>query len=239
MSSPGINLYLENLHPSMLTSCVDPLVEPSNPRVLSKQSGAIVVVLGDLISKSGTRVRHTEEVAVRLVQQYTDVPIPDSIFALYDSNRGHLGMTPIPGSPLQLSWDRLDEHTKERLCHETWDIIAELRQIPRPAELRHLLQCSADGSPTRDPLIQDLDNPPTPLLNEAALRARIEQRYFHFNGRKYAKELPSMLPRSDVSVFTHGDIAPRNIMVDDETHHITGISRLGNSWMVPGLLGVR
>jgi aminoglycoside phosphotransferase (APT) family kinase protein len=31
-----------------------------------------------------------------------------------------------------------------------------------------------------------------------------------------------MLPRSNVSVFTHGDIAPRNIMVD-ESAHITGI----------------
>jgi aminoglycoside phosphotransferase (APT) family kinase protein len=31
-----------------------------------------------------------------------------------------------------------------------------------------------------------------------------------------------MLPHSDVSVFTHGDIAPRNIMVD-ETYRITGI----------------
>ena len=31
-----------------------------------------------------------------------------------------------------------------------------------------------------------------------------------------------MLSHSDVSVFTHGDIAPRNIMVD-ETHRITGI----------------
>ncbi len=31
-----------------------------------------------------------------------------------------------------------------------------------------------------------------------------------------------MLHRSDVSVFTHGDIAPRNIMVN-ETHRITGI----------------
>ncbi|KAG9233424.1 hypothetical protein BJ875DRAFT_464182 [Amylocarpus encephaloides] len=31
-----------------------------------------------------------------------------------------------------------------------------------------------------------------------------------------------MLPRSDASVFTHGSVAPRNIMVG-ETNHITGI----------------
>lgn len=222
MSDHGINLFLENL-PSQhaLTSCIGP--SPSNSRILSKQCGAIVVLLGDLITKSGTRVQRNEEIAMRLVRQYTDVPLPGVIFSAYNSEQGNLGMTVVPGSPLELSWDRLDEHTKERLCHETWDIIEELRQIPRPAELRHLFQCSADGSPTRDPLIQDFHNPPAPLLNDADLRTRIEQRYSHFGGQQDAKELPSMLPHSDVSVFTHGDIAPRNIMVDDETHQITGI----------------
>jgi len=159
---------------------------------------------------------------MRFVKQYTNVSIPDIIISAYNADGGNLGMTVIPGSPLQLSWDGLDEPTKERVCHETWDIIAKLRQIPRPAELSHLFQCSADGSPTCDPLIQDLGNPPTPLLNDAALRACIEQRYFHYGGRRYAEELPSILPRSDVSVFTHGDIAPRNIMVD-ETYRIAGI----------------
>jgi Phosphotransferase enzyme family len=192
-------------------------------RILSKQGGATVLALDDsLISKSGNRVRPSEEVAMRLVKQYTDVPVPDIILSAYDSDRGILGMTVIPGSPLHLSWDGLDEHTKERICNETWDIIAKLRQIPRATELCHLFQCSADGSPTHDPLIQGLDNPPTPLLNDAALRARIEERYLHYGGRRYAKELPSMLPHSDVSVFTHGDIAPRNIMVD-ETYCTTGI----------------
>jgi hypothetical protein len=159
---------------------------------------------------------------MRLVKQYTDIPIPDIIFSAYNSDGGTLGMTMIPGSPLLLSWNGLDEHTKERVCREIWDIIAKLRQTPQPAELGHLFQCSADGSATHDPLIQDLSNPPTPLLNDAALRARIEERYLHYGGRQYAKELPSMLPRSDISVFTHGDIAPRNIMVD-ETHRIIGI----------------
>ena len=31
-----------------------------------------------------------------------------------------------------------------------------------------------------------------------------------------------MLPRSKVSLFTHGDVAPRNIMVDED-YRITGV----------------
>jgi hypothetical protein len=159
---------------------------------------------------------------MRLVCQHSDVPVPDIIYATYDAGGGSIGMTIVPGLPLELSWDGLDEHTKERVCRETWDMIAKWRKIPQPLELRHLFQCSADGSPTKDPLIQDLDDPPTALVNDDALRARIERRYIYYGGRRYANELPDMLPRSSLSVFTHADMAPRNIMVD-QTHRITGI----------------
>ena len=43
-------------------------------------------------------------------------------------------------------------------------------------------------------------------------------RYFHFGGHQY-DQLPHMLPWSVYSVFTHADIAPRNIVIDE----ITGI----------------
>jgi hypothetical protein len=32
-------------------------------------------------------------------------------------------MSFIPGQQLDCLWDKLDEHTKERICHETWGMI--------------------------------------------------------------------------------------------------------------------
>ncbi|KAK4138974.1 hypothetical protein BT67DRAFT_438274 [Trichocladium antarcticum] len=60
-------------------------------------------------------------------------------------------------------------------------------------------------------------DPSPPLPSDAALRARILDQCVKCNGLSYAdgKDLPKMLPRSNKSVFTHGDIAPRNIMVDE------------------------
>ena len=76
---------------------------------------------------------------------------------------------------------------------------------------------------SNDPLLEDLGQPPQKhIYTDDKLRARIYERYLHFNGRRYEHQLPDMLPRSSRSVFTHGDIAPRNIMVDEE-HNITGI----------------
>lgn len=89
-------------------------------------------------------------------------------------------------------------------------------------ELEGLFQCLADGSLTKDPMLMDLRNPARLLMNDLDLRERIFERYVHFGGTRYEHELPNMLPRSDCSVFTHADIAPRNIMVDDQ-NKVTGI----------------
>ena len=160
---------------------------------------------------------------MRLVAQYTSAPVPEIIFSNYRPGEGSIGMSFIPGQQLDCLWDKLDEHTKERICHETWGMIFQWRQIPRPPSLSQFYQCLADGShTTEDKLLENLDNPPEPLCDDEAVRVRIHRRYLHYAGQKYADTLPTMLPRSNVSVFTHGDIAPRNIMVD-ESAHITGI----------------
>src|SRR5205814_1506455 len=123
-------------------------------RVLSKQGGTLVLEHdSSYISKSGVSVQRVEERAMRLVHEHTAVPVPEIIYAQFDAKGGNLGMTIVQGSPLELSWDKLDKQMKKRVCHETWDLIAKWRDIPRPSELEHLFQCSADGSATRDPLI--------------------------------------------------------------------------------------
>lgn len=178
-----------------------------------------------LVSKSGSRVRYSEEVAIRLVKQHTTVPVPIIIFSFSNNEpgNGNIGMSFIPGSTLESVWDGLDECNKERICREIWTMIAQWRQIPRAPDLAHLYQCLADGSPaTTDPLLQDLEDPPRSLDTNEAVNIRIYQRYLYYHGERYKDRLLSMLPQSKASLFTHGDVAPRNILVDD-SGRITGI----------------
>lgn len=129
----------------------------------------------------------------------------------------------VPGSTLGSIWDSFDDQTKEKICRETWAMITRWREIPRPANLFDIYQFLAVGSATTsDPLLKNPNDPPTPIKGDEALRERIYQRYLENFGRRYEHELPSMLPRSSQSVFTHCDIAPQNIMVD-QNGQITGI----------------
>ncbi|KAI0803601.1 kinase-like domain-containing protein [Xylaria sp. FL0064] len=131
-------------------------------------------------------------------------------------------MEHLPGSPLDKTWDTLQDSAKENICNELWGFVEQLRRILKPPTLKHLYQCGADGSACQDVLLEDLRSPPEPLLSDDMLRERINELYLHCNGGSYGENLMDYLPHSDQSVFTHADLAPRNIMVDDRGK-ITGL----------------
>ncbi|KAL2128921.1 hypothetical protein VTI74DRAFT_8468 [Chaetomium olivicolor] len=193
------------------------------PRTLAKQFGCEVTQLApDVVMKWGSKVRRNEEAAMRLVQQHApSVPIPHLYTSWYGPDQhgnriGQLSMSFAPGKRLD---SVLNNAAKERVCRHIWSLIAQIRTIPKPPHLKSFFCCNADGSPSWDPLLGGCAHPAPPLPSDAAVRERIFDEYVKCNGLSYAdgKDLPNMLPRSDKSVFTHGDIAPRNILVDKDS----------------------
>jgi aminoglycoside phosphotransferase len=193
--------------------------------VLHNQMGRTVLEFDfSFIYKYAPGMRPAEAEAMRLVSEQTSVPVPEVLSKGFNPGHEYIEMTLIPGFPLNERWDGLDEKAKESICHQTWDLISKIRDIKPPSELQGLglFQCLADGSPSRDKLLEDLQEPARPLMSDSELRVRIYERYLHFGGRRYMDQLPDMLPRASSSVFTHADIAPGNIMIDDY-NKITGI----------------
>lgn len=189
------------------------------------QTGKIVLDYDSAFAiKSGFAVERNEVEAMDLVSTHTSIPSPKVITTKIGLSNGIIDMTLMPGSSLEKRWDEMNEDTKESVCRQLWTMISQIRDIPRPPELVDgSFQCMVDGSPTRSLLLEDLDpGSPQPLMSGSDIRDRIYQRYLYFGGRLYKDQLPDMLPRADCSVFTHGYIAPRNIMVDEEGL-VTGI----------------
>ncbi|KAF2804715.1 uncharacterized protein BDZ99DRAFT_467396 [Mytilinidion resinicola] len=148
----------------------------------------------DAIAKSGSRVLPREEAALRLVGKLSDVPVPKVLYSHYSKLDGDLFISLSPGLTLKDLWDTLNKKTKERLYHDIWSLIRKIRQILKPPEFNNFFLCLADGSCSQNVYIKDLESPPRPLINNAAS-----------------------------SVFTHGDIALQNIIVDYYTYKITGL----------------
>ncbi|KAJ5790555.1 uncharacterized protein N7518_007566 [Penicillium psychrosexuale] len=238
--------YIKN--GNMIAPCawsLSPLdLDPQDTReliaVLDKQMGRLVIEWdSSWVTKSGIGVRSPEAEAMKLVYNQTDVPVPEVLFTRFDPDEGIttpkdyfkpdfrppegiIGMTIIPGITLERKWDSLDDEAKESVCLQLWDLISKIRTIARPQELEGLYQCAADGSPSRDAMLEDLQDPPRPLSSDSDLRSRIYERYLYHAGTRYENQLLDMLPCSERSVFTHGDIAPRNILVDEQ-NNVTGL----------------
>src|SRR5215469_11250688 len=70
---------------------------PPPPKILSVQGGATVKLLsyGD-VSKSGRRVLPKEELSMKLVREYTNIPAPKPVWSKYRDGHGDILMTFIP-----------------------------------------------------------------------------------------------------------------------------------------------
>lgn len=87
---------------------------------------------------------------------------------------GELEMDSMPGRTLKLVWAELDERTKDRVCHDIWDLVAKLRtSIPRPDDLAPGLYRTVDGTPSRDPLLGDNNDVAPSEFDDELLRGRI------------------------------------------------------------------
>lgn len=216
---------------------MDDLEDNYQYRILSKQSGALVDYVGPgMVWKKGHRVTRNEEAALRFVKEHSEVPVPEVFLTNYFTKDGleigSLLMELVDGTPLDSLWDIFSDDSKERICYNIWEIVRCLQQLPRPPSFTKLHQCGADGSLTHDVLLKDLNNSGSPISTKEELRARINERYLHHNGGSYLENLLNMLPHSSTSVFTYGDLCPRNIMVNN-AGQITGIIDWENAGWYP------
>lgn len=202
------------------------------PYIISKEPFRSIVtrIDQDTVTKRGGNVYRNEEAALRQVKQHAPaVPVPEVDYSIFPPDRdgpsqqGIIFMNYIDGNTLESVWPSLDDATKQRVCKDIWQVIAKIREVPKPSDIdQSVYYSSADGSPIHHPMLGDPEDPCPKLMDDEALRARINERYVKHNGLSYAdgKDLPMLLPRSECSVFTHGDIHPGNILLDKACHII-------------------
>lgn len=159
---------------------------------------------------SGPVIYRNEFNALRLVRQYTTVPVPKPLDVTLPRDQtsflsadAYLLMTRLPGLPLADCQHILSDKDQERIIGQMRDYLTQIRGIPNLVNHDEPI-CNAVGEAIQDSRIRG-EKPVGPFPDEAAFSQML----------RFSDE-PSR--RGHKIVFTHADLNPRNILVDFVTH---------------------
>ncbi|KAF4953600.1 hypothetical protein FGADI_5936 [Fusarium gaditjirri] len=140
--------------------------------------------------------------ALKILEQKTTIPAP-RVFDVVsphtgEDDLGYLLMSRVPGTALATCRDALSDQDYANLSAQLKDCVSQMRGIPNPVN-HGITICSTLGEACRDPRIRDWA-PVGPFPDEASFSQNLRFSEPSRRGHKI--------------VFTHGDLNPRNIMVE-------------------------
>ncbi|KAH6887446.1 hypothetical protein B0T10DRAFT_489807 [Thelonectria olida] len=141
--------------------------------------------------------------ALNVLEQKTTILAPRALDTVSrktgDNDFSYLLTSRVPGITLAKCQEALSDKDYETISAQLKDCVSQMRRIPKPAN-QGMVICNTLGEACRDPRIQD-SNPVGPFPDEASFSQHL----------RFSDE-PSR--RGHKIVFTHGDLNPRNILVE-------------------------
>ena len=149
----------------------------------------------------------------------SNVPVPKvyDTFVEPETNRTSIIMEYVSGDNLQKLLPSLTSVEKAIICKRVRDAITELRKIPPPDYLGTL-----NRKPYHDGVFWTKDNNPIisgPFAKQTEMNRGILERMRQLEYPQYIQLLQQMVDRTlhgHRTVFTHGDLQPKNIIVEHE-----------------------
>ncbi|KAI1171204.1 kinase-like protein [Nemania sp. FL0916] len=194
------------------------------PRTISQEELAKAHKLGEFIPvykvdsktivKSSERFRLSEAETMRFIRNNTSIPVPEVYNAYKDEESGHtrIIMEFIEGVQLEEAWDTYSAVEKESVIAQLRGYMEELRQ------LKGTFIGSIDGSWCDDHFFDDERGGYGPFQDEDDFNAGIVKalRRARAPGRvdvELTCDIFLEVMKGNEIVFTHNDLAPRNILV--------------------------
>ena len=163
------------------------------------------------VVKTGDDIRMAEAATMRFVRENTMLPVPEVLDAYVDAESSHvcIVMEYIDGRPLDEEWDSYDELQKRSVESQLQEYLKEMRQISG------IFVGSVDGSSCHDQLFDDVPTLSGPFESETAFHEGLISAMREKGSSTWTDmviRFVEKLPPHKI-LFTHNDIAPRNILV--------------------------
>ena len=183
-------------------------------------SHTIVQITPKVVIKYGG-VFSEEIICARFAHSKTSLPVPRIIhhppFApLSSMGAWYICMEKVPGVSLDKVIDTLTTEQLSHIASQLKSILTQLRSVKSPKMLG-----SVSGGPYRNEFFPPHVAPKHAFSSVGEFLNHYRQMLMLFCTEQYTESLLSRIPRNAPIQFTHGDLLPKNIVVEGST--ITGV----------------
>ncbi|KAG5757547.1 hypothetical protein H9Q72_014311 [Fusarium xylarioides] len=180
--------------------------------VLHKMFNRKVILHADkTVIKSGKRIALGEAEALKVAAQ-TGIPAPclRDVHTTPDG-QGHIRMDYIQGQPLDKLWPDMSVQQKKDITQQLREVVEKMRSLTPPA---HLIG-ACDGLEIRDTRLYFTYHSP-PCRDEKAFNEFLLSSLYEHTPSLVREAFSRRLRTNHRVVFTHCDLSPRNILVQDQ-----------------------
>ncbi|KAK7682219.1 hypothetical protein QCA50_014806 [Cerrena zonata] len=178
----------------------------------TSHSGRLAFILGRMVLKTFSITNGALEAdTLRYIRAHTTIPVPRVYASAEGYGRRYLLMQAIEGDCLEDVWKDLDDAQKDSIVESLRSYISQLRALPPPYGRK---VCALYGEGVRDGRITS-SGPVGPFLDEASFNDYLVDAAEIFMDETTLPGIRARMREDHRIVFTHGDLAPRNIMVKD------------------------
>lgn len=196
------------------------------PRYFYGKAG-VYFLPGLVLKVLATSHASAEAEAFRYVRQHTTIPVPKVYAAAEGRGYRFFLMEKVEGQCAAYIWKGLNVQQRDVITDQLRDYITQLRTLPSPYGKRI---CDASGGPVLDFRIT-CSGRVGPWDNETSFVDFTTEFAKSFVHPDIVTSARAQMRDNHRIYFTHGDLAPRNIMVKDGK--ITGLVDWGNAGWFP------
>lgn len=196
------------------------------PNHFSNSSGASVLP-GLVLKRMPASHAPAEAEALRYIRQHTTIPVPRVYASAKGYGRSYILMEKIKGTTLAYAWKTLSDQQRDAIVSQLQDYLAQLRTLPSPYGRK---VCGANGGSLWDGRIT-CTKLVGPFEDEASFNDFIVKWSEMFLVPSDLAAIRRRMRDDHRIVFTHGDLAPRNIVVHDG--RISGLVDWGDAGWYP------
>ncbi|KAJ8469301.1 hypothetical protein ONZ51_g9077 [Trametes cubensis] len=178
-----------------------------------RRRGRIVDLPFGLLLKVASPEGVPESDVIGFVNRHTSIPTPNVVASVGGYGRRFFVMKRVHGRTLESVLHTLDPAQRAKIAQQLHSFVSQLRSIKSP---HGSSICALNGEALIDSRITTC-GPVGPFVDETAFNDRLLQTSAPFKSKSDLAELRSRMRATHAIVFTHGDIAPRNIMVEGDT----------------------